>query len=122
MPSSITSSFTRPSPRDGGLTWSLLTSFGIYGSPPHLLKHSSGPLVCTYGYRREPHGQRVAISRDNGASWDADWILRGDGPDWDLGYPCTTEMADGSLFSVYYQKAAAGEPCSLLWSRWRLPE
>ena len=34
----------------------------------------------------------------------------------------TVELADGSLFTVYYQQAAAGEKNSLLWSRWRLPE
>jgi|GEM_PF-2200825 len=37
------------------------------------------------------------------------------------GYPATVELGDGSLFSVYYQKAAANEHCSLLWSRWELP-
>jgi len=107
---------------DGGCTWSVPRPLGFHGAPPHLLRHSSGVLVLTYGYRQEPYGQRVAISYDNGGSWDHDWILRDDGPDSDLGYPCTVEMADGSLFSVYYQKAAAGEKCSLLWSRWTLPE
>ena len=42
-------------------------------------------------------------------------------PDGDLGYPATVELGDGSLFTVYYQKAAPGEKCSLLWSRWKLP-
>jgi len=30
-----------------------------------------------------------------------------DGPDDDLGYPSTVELADGSLLTVSYQKAAA---------------
>ena len=64
---------------------------------------------------------RIAISRDEGRTWTADWVLRGDGPDWDLGYPSTVELADGSLLTVCYQKAAAEEPCALRWSRWRLP-
>ena len=63
-----------------------------------------------------------AFSQDGGATWDHDWIIRDDGPDGDLGYPSTVELADGGLFTVYYQKARAGEKCSLLWSRWRLPE
>jgi hypothetical protein len=29
--------------------------------------------------------------------------------------------ADGSLLTVCYQKAAKGEKCSLLWSKWKLP-
>mgnify|MGYP007064230890 CR=1 FL=1 len=32
------------------------------------------------------------------------------------------EMGDGSLFSVYYQKVPGDYRCSLLWSRWQLPE
>jgi hypothetical protein len=106
---------------DGGKTWSIPRWLGFKGSPPHLLRHSSGALVLTYGYRDKPYGQRVAISRDEGRTWQADWILRGDGPDGDLGYPSTVELADGSLFTVCYQKAAKGEKCSLLWSKWKLP-
>ncbi len=106
---------------DGGRTWTPARPLGFHGSPPHLLRHSSGVLVLTYGYRQEPFGQRVAFSHDDGATWEHDWIVRDDGPDGDLGYPSTVELADGSLFTVCYQKAAAGEKCSLLWSRWRLP-
>ena len=46
---------------------------------------------------------------------------RDDAPDWDLGYPSTVELGDGSLFTVYYQRDAPDEHCSLLWSRWQLP-
>lgn len=106
---------------DGGRTWSVVRPLGFHGSPPHLLRHSSGVLVLTYGYRQVPYGQRVAFSRDDGTTWDHDWIIRDDGPDGDLGYPSTVELADGRLFTVCYQKAAAGEKCSLLWSTWRLP-
>jgi len=105
---------------DGGCTWSLPRSLG-YGSPPHLLRHSSGALILTYGYRQPGYGQRVGISHDDGQNWAWDWIIRDDAPDWDLGYPSTAELADGSLFTVYYQRFAAGEHCSLLWSRWQLP-
>jgi putative membrane-bound dehydrogenase-like protein len=105
---------------DGGATWSMPCWLGFKGSPPHLLRHSSGALVMSYGYRSKPFGQRVAISRDDGRTWDADWILRGSDP-VDLGYPSTVELADGSLLTVYYQQAGKDEKCSLLWSKWRLP-
>lgn len=107
---------------DGGRTWSQAKPLNFHGSPPHLLRHSSGILVMTYGYRQAPYGQRVAFSRDDGATWEHDWIVRDDGPDWDLGYPSTAELGDGSLFTVCYQKSAAGEKPSLLWSRWQLPK
>lgn len=106
---------------DGGRHWTEAKPLGFHGSPPHLLRHSSGVLILTYGYRMAPYGQRVAFSTDEGATWMHDWVLRDDGPDGDLGYPATVELGDGSLISVYYQKAARGEKCSLLWSRWQLP-
>lgn len=106
---------------DGGMTWGNLKPLNFHGSPPHLVLHSSGALVLTYGYRLQGYGQRVAISYDEGASWDYDFVLRDDGIDWDLGYPKTIEMQDGSLFTVYYQKVVGDKKCSLQWSRWELP-
>jgi hypothetical protein len=106
---------------DGGRTWTVPQPLGFHGSPPPLLRHSSGVLLLTYGYRQAPFGRRVAISRDEGLTWDSDWIIGDDGPDVDLGYPSTVALGDGRLLTVCYQKAAASEPCSLLWSRWRLP-
>lgn len=107
---------------DGGHTWTAARPTGVYGSPPHLLWHSSGTLICVYGYRKSGYGQRAMFSRDDGATWDADWIIRDDGPDSDLGYPASTELEDGSLFSVYYQKWPGDRKCSLLWSHWQLPD
>ena len=107
---------------DGGRTWSPAAPLNFHGCPPHLLNHSSGALIGSYGYRQEPYGERFMISRDGGDSWDYHYILRDDGPDRDLGYPSTVELGDGSLLTLYYQKpTAAGDKCSLLWSRWELP-
>ena len=107
---------------DGGRTWTTAKPLGFHGLPPHLLRHSSGVLVLTYGYRQAPFGLRVAFSHDDGTTWDHDWIIRDDGPDGDLGYPSTVELGDGSLFTVGYQKVAGDKKCSLLWSRWHLPK
>jgi sialidase-1 len=118
---------------DGGRTWTTPEPLPFRGAPPHLLRHSSGILILSYSYRgpsghrwRDPaapdgDGQRVALSTDEGKTWDHDWIIRDDGPHFDLGYPSTVELPDGQLFTVYYQKVAAGEKCSLLSSRWKLP-
>ena len=108
--------------QDGGRTWAPVQPLGFHGSPPHLMRHSSGALVCVYGYRLPPYGQRAMVSRDGGRTWAADYILRDDGPDGDLGYPSSVELADGSLLTVYYQKAGSSEEkCSLLWTHWQLP-
>lgn len=105
---------------DGGVTWSQAEPTGVYGSPPHLIRHSSGTLVCVYGCRRPGFGQRAMLSRDDGATWDSDWIIRDDGPGGDLGYPASVEMEDGSVFTVYYQSVPGDAKCSLMWSRWKL--
>ena len=107
---------------DRGHTWSPPEPLNFHGSPPHLLSHSSGALVCTYGCRQGDFGQRAMVSRDGGESWDYDLILRDDGSDGDLGYPSSVELTDGSIFTVYYQRERPGAQCALLWTRWALPD
>ncbi|MFA5646218.1 MAG: sialidase family protein [Candidatus Ratteibacteria bacterium] len=107
---------------DGGKTWSPTEPLGFHGSPPHLLLHSSGTIICVYGYRLSPFGERVMLSHDEGRTWEYDYILRDDGPDTDLGYPSSVELEDGTILTVYYQKEKKSEDkCSLLWTRWHLP-
>ncbi|MGI6173645.1 MAG: sialidase family protein [Christensenellales bacterium] len=108
--------------RDGGSTWTTPERMHVGGSPPHLLRHSSGVIVLTYGYREVPYGQRARISRDEGRTWSDELILRDDGETGDLGYPCTVEMDDGSLYTVYYQALTGHSNTSILWSRWELPK
>lgn len=107
---------------DGGKTFSrpepLLSPTG--GSPAHLLLHSSGTLISVYGYRSAPYGIRAMLSLDGGKTWDTDWILDDECPNWDLGYPATVELKDGSLLTVYYQNV---DGVSRIMQRvWRLPE
>ena len=107
---------------DGGRTWSQPTRIPVDGAPPHLLLHSSGVLICVYGYRHVPYGQRVIFSKDYGKTWIHDMPLREDGPSSDLGYPATAELDDGSLITVYYQKAAGDANASVMYTKWSLPE
>ncbi|MGN1450821.1 MAG: sialidase family protein [Eubacteriales bacterium] len=107
---------------DGGMTWSPLKDTGICGSPPHLLLHSSGALICSVGRRKPPFGERAYVSFDGGESWEDEYVLRDDAEGGDLGYPCTAELSDGSLFTVYYQQHSPedGKNRSLLWTKWKL--
>jgi sialidase-1 len=108
--------------QDRGRTWTPVQPLGFHGSPPHLMVHSSGTLACVYGYRLVPYGQRAMVSYDGGETWLHDLVLRDDGPDSDLGYPSSVELADGSVLTVYYQKAASARTkCGILWTRWELP-
>lgn len=105
---------------DGGETWSDLVDTGFQGAPPHLMLHSSGALICSIGRRSEPFGEYAMISYDFGETWEEEYAINTDASDGDLGYPCTVEMEDGSLVTVYYQKVPGDEKTSLLYTKWSL--
>ena len=106
---------------DGGKTWSIPQPTGIWGYPPHLIKLSDGRLLVTYGYRREPFGERACISTDDGSTWEVDNTIEiAPALNHDLGYPASMELFDGSIYTVYYQQENEGEPTCLMGTHWRL--
>jgi hypothetical protein len=106
---------------DGGETWTTPVPTGIVGYPPHLIKHSSGKLICVYGYRQEPFGERAVVSHDGGETWDIDHIMElAPAPNGDLGYPASVELDDGSIYTVYYQQEEDGGKTVLMGTHWRL--
>lgn len=92
---------------DNGETWAHPFPTPMLGFPPHLLTLSDGRLLCTYGRRAPPYGQRAMISSD-GISWNpaAEFTLREDAPNHDLGYPVSVELSPGRILTTYYQKPA----------------
>lgn len=106
---------------DNGLTWSDMRAVDVSGSPPHLLKHSSGKIIMAFGRREYPCGERALVSSDNGETWDTEYILDENRPEnSDLGYPATAELPDGSLYTVYYQKYGTDGKTSILATHWEL--
>lgn len=105
---------------DGGKTWSMPEQMDVQGSPPHLMVHSSGAVIMTFGRRIAPFGERAVVSFDNGRTWEREYVLRDDGVDGDLGYPATVELSDGGLFTVYYQRIPGDRQDSILYTRWEL--
>ncbi|NLX93243.1 MAG: exo-alpha-sialidase [Clostridiales bacterium] len=111
---------------DMGKTWSVpkpLIPEGsvkkVCGSPPHLLVHSTGAVICSIGRREDPWGERVLVSHDEGKTWE-EQILRDDSSTGDLGYPASVELSDGSVLTVYYQRAAQDITTSVLYTKWKL--
>lgn len=122
---------------DGGRTWSkarpILPDHG--GAPAHIMEHSSGVLISAYGYREFPPdgvgGVRVMFSMDGGKSWETNHILY---ENWhnpfDLGYPTTVELDDGSLLTVFYAHIDDGKQyddvcdgSAVVWQqRWKIVE
>jgi hypothetical protein len=89
---------------DRGHTWAEPYPTPLWGFPPHLLLLSDGRVLCTYGYRRAPYGQRACVSND-GVTWreQDEVILRDDAPNKDLGYPASVELEPGVVLTIYYQ-------------------
>jgi sialidase-1 len=89
---------------DKGKTWVEPFATLLWGFPPHLVLLSDGRILCTYGYRRPPFGQRACLSND-GVHWDLrdELVLRDDAPNGDLGYPASIELEPGVILTVYYQ-------------------
>ncbi|MBE7010936.1 MAG: exo-alpha-sialidase [Ruminococcaceae bacterium] len=107
---------------DGGKTWGEMYPTGISGSPPHLMMHSSGALVCSFARREFPCGERAMVSYDFGKTWEDEYVLHNPKDErlWDLGYPSTVELDDGSLMTVYYQRYEDDTKCSMLYTKWNL--
>lgn len=116
VPYSIATAFSE----DGGVTWSEFVCTNVSGAPPHLLLHSSGALICTYGRRELPYGQRAMVSYDLGQTWAEEYMIDETSTERDLGYGSTVELDDGSLLSVYYQKLPGDDYCSIAYTKWRL--
>lgn len=89
---------------DNGATWTPAYETPLWGFPPHLLQLSDGRILCSYGYRRAPFGQRACFS-DDGINWklEDEIILRDDAANKDLGYPVSIELVPGKILTVYYQ-------------------
>ncbi|MBN1553564.1 MAG: exo-alpha-sialidase [Phycisphaerae bacterium] len=104
---------------DGGFTWTPPHTSGIDGYPPHLLSTSDGTLVVSYGYRKEPFGNRVQVSRDLGDTWSEVLILNDDSLCSDLGYPSSVELGGGRFLTIWYE-GRPDAPAVLRQAIWRL--
>ncbi len=108
---------------DGGHSWTAPVTTPIWGHPPHLILLKDGRVLCSYGYRKAPFGQRACLSYDGGKTWDIEHeiLVRSDALNGDLGYPASVELADGTIVTVYYQVDKANETTCLMMTRWTPP-
>lgn len=65
-------------------------------------------------------------SVDEGKTWIKDIVLTDVAPHPDLGFPCSTELADGSIYTVYYQhlmhNGKLDDKCSIVGTKWCLDD
>ena len=105
---------------DGGGTWSVPHSIGVWGLPSFLLRLHDGWLLMTYGHRRAPLGNQARLSTNHNRTWSAPMIISGDGDLGDLGYPSTVEFDDGSLLTVWYEQLKTSPYAVLRQAHWQL--
>jgi hypothetical protein len=105
---------------DGGKTWSVPRSIGVWGLPSHLLRLRDGRLLMSYGHRRAPIGNLARVSSDNGATWSEPLTISDDAKSRDMGYPSTVECDDGAFVTVWYELLASSPYAQLRQARWRL--
>lgn len=110
--------------KDNGKTWTkperILEPQG--GAPAFLLEHSSGVLVCVYGYRKEPYGIRAMFSKDGGVTWDKNHVLYETTTSADIGYPSIIELEDKSILMVFYAKDEASKQTVIMQQNWHFEE
>ena len=104
---------------DGGKTFTKPQETGICGSPPHLLRHSSGAVVLSYARRMAPFGECVRISHDGGKTFGEERMIASAAVP-DIGYPSSVELSDGKILTVYYQPYDNDPYCSILYTTWEL--
>ena len=105
---------------NGGKTWSVPHSIGVWGFPSHLLRLNDSRLLMTYGHRRKPLGIQARISHDEGSTWGEPLTISSDGINSDLGYPSTIECDNGNLVTVWYEILKGSELAQLRQARWRI--
>jgi hypothetical protein len=113
---------------DDGASWSNPQRTPLWGYPADVITLRDGRVLAVYGYRQDPLGVRVAVSED-GLTWSTEQmaVLReiplqtvaASGPNFatfsphpalstlnvgfrHIGYPDTTQLADGRLITVYH--------------------
>ena len=106
--------------KDGGKTWSVPRSIGVWGLPSHLLRLTDGRLLMSYGYRRKPFGIQARISSDSGKSWSDPLTVAADGSNGDLGYPSTVELNGGKLLTVWYERLDSSPRAVLRQAEWSI--
>ena len=74
----------------------------------------------TYGYRRDPGGNQARLSLDGGRTWSESLSITADATTWDVGYPSTVELADGTLLTAWYERMKDSTKAVLRQAHWTI--
>ena len=116
----------------------------VQESPAHMMQHSSGIMIMTYGYRGiyvDENGKTVSyternkdttlgirarLSYDGGLTWTQEIILsyglkptaNENTSDW--GYTSSVELSDGKILTLFYQRTAGETKASIYQIIWEI--
>lgn len=79
---------------------------------PAALVTRDGRIIVLFARRTASLGCRGicgVVSDDLGETWSEEFVVRGDGYSYDLGYEVLTELPDGRIFTAYWFVAKEGE-------------
>ena len=117
----------------------------VQETPAHMMQHSSGVMIMTYGYRGiyvDPItgktvsyternkdttlGIRARFSYDGGLTWTQEVILSyglkpADGSSSDWGYTSSVELSDGRILTLFYQRTLGETKASIYQIIWEAP-
>lgn len=107
---------------DNITNWSNPELLKAVGAPPHLIRHSSGKIICTFGCRENyGYGEKVIVSDDEGETWSETFSIDDTAADgFDLGYPASVELDDGSILTVFYQRQKEDKKNTIRYVVWNL--
>ena len=116
----------------------------VQETPAHMMQHSSGVMIMTYGYRgiyvdpvtgktvsyseRNKDGTlgiRARFSYDGGLTWTQEVILSyglmpaSNSSDW--GYTSSVELSDGKILTLFYQRTGSETKASIYQIVWEVP-
>ena len=104
---------------DGGKTWTIPHSIGVWGYPSQLCRLHDGRVLMTYGHRRTPLGCQARLSED-GRTWSEPLIIYGAAASSDMGYPSTVQLDDGTMVTVWYEVQRGSPNAVLKQARWKI--
>ncbi len=91
--------------KDSGRSWLFLSKVGETGvnngNPPGLAMLKDGRLACCFA-NRSSSKIFLRISKDNGRSWDQEFVIRNNPYSYDMGYPQLLQNHKGELVAIYY--------------------
>lgn len=65
---------------------------------------------------------KIIASRDEGEYWEELGFLNINDISSDLGYPCSVQLKDGSILTVFYAHAYKNSPAEILQVVWKIED